>query len=302
MYTDTVSTIPFQAPPIRRDMSYRKPAPEYIPSPPSSPTTVTPDLPKSQGSSTLGQRALPPLPGGWQDVLRQAASAQERQIDAAVKVALSNDATSFSRHPSFVQSAPPMLQEDRENFPSIPTTPNGTKRRLPQTYRPPTPPISSASRKRKLPEESSVENHEYLTVPRSSNLIRNAESSGLCPPLSRTATTTAGSSRNSFHPLSTQASFRTEKTAVSDFVAGGARTNNTSHIDGRHEDDLHDLPVLPMYIVKPPARRRGSGLTGSTKVGSVRSQKTWSESCRSAFHNVGCALRDAFCCCFSWSP
>ncbi|KAJ4478193.1 hypothetical protein J3R30DRAFT_2874680 [Lentinula aciculospora] len=295
----SVSTVPFQAPPIRRDMSYRKPVPEYIPSPPSSPIAVTsPDLSRVSGFATFDQperRALPSLPGGWQD----AAIVQEKQIDA-VEVALSSDTSLFLRHPSFIQSTPSMLQEDRGRFSSVPTSPNGTKRRLPQIYRPPTPPIGSATRKRKYPEDFSADNHEYLTVPRPGNLIRNAESSGLYPPLSRTATTTAGSSRNSFHPLSTQASFRTEKTAVSDYISG-ARTNNTSHTDGRRTDDWHDLPVLPMYIVKPPVRRRGSGFTSSTKVDSIKSQNTWLESCRSTFRNAGCALRDAFCCCCSWS-
>ncbi|KAJ3882888.1 hypothetical protein F5051DRAFT_392701 [Lentinula edodes] len=300
-HTPASTTTPFQAPLIRRDMSYRKPVPEYIPSPPSSPTVATPDRLWEKGDTTIEQpkiRALPPLPGGWQDVLRQAAIAQERQIDT-VQVVPSNDATSFSRRPSFLQSTPLMLQEGRESYPSIPTSPTGTRRRLPQIYRPPTPPINSVTKKRKFPEDSSVDNHEFLTVPRPINLIRNVESSGLYPPLSRTATTAAGSSRNSFHPLSTQASFRTDKTTVSDVITGGARTNNTSHTDGRREDDLHDLPVLPMYIVRPPARRRGSGLTGSTKIGSIRSKVTWPRSCRSVFRNVGCVLRDAFCCCFS---
>ncbi|KAJ3845156.1 hypothetical protein EV361DRAFT_313867 [Lentinula raphanica] len=297
----TVSTVPLQAPPIRRDMSYRKPVPEYIPSPPSSPAVMPDaDLPKTQEPATLEVlrvRALPPLPDGWQDVLRQA-SAQGKQNDAAVKVA-SNHAPSFSRHPSLIPTASPMLQDGRENLPSISTSSNGSRRRLPQIVRPPTPPINTSNIKRK---DSSIDNHEYLTVPRPNNLIKNAESSGLYPPLSRTATTAAGSSRNSFHPISTQASFRTERTAISDFNTGGARTNNTSHshTDGRHEDDLHDLPVLQMYIVKPSARRRGSVLTGSTKVGSMRSQKTWSESCGSAFRHVGCAFRDAFRGCFSF--
>lgn len=170
-HTPASTTTPFQAPPIRRDMSYRKPVPEYIPSPPSSPTVATPDRLWEKGDTTTEQpkiRALPPvrcrcstqsfpvfrflqLPGGWQDVLRQAAIAQERQIDA-VQVVPSNDATSFSRRPSFLQSVrctysilthshfrtmkqlqtPPMLQEGRENYPSIPTSPTGTRRRLPQ--------------------------------------------------------------------------------------------------------------------------------------------------------------------------
>lgn len=35
-----------------------------------------------------------------------------------------------------------------------------------QIYRPPTPPINSVSKKQKFPEDSSVDNHEFLTVPR----------------------------------------------------------------------------------------------------------------------------------------
>ncbi|KAF9076710.1 hypothetical protein BDP27DRAFT_696821 [Rhodocollybia butyracea] len=365
--SSTTPTIPFP-PLIRRDKSYRKPVPEYIPSPPTSPMAATPDLPKVRPE--YHESELPPLPGDWQNVL-QAAVTQEKEIDVVQVVPVpSDDAIVFSRHHSF-QLMSSTHVEVFEKSPSIPTSPNGTKRRLPQTYRPPTPPINSATENPKIFHvgDSSVDNHDFLTVPRQANLIKGAESSsclypplartatsassnsglypplvrsataassnsglysplartataassasGLYPPLARTATaasstsglyppltrtaTAAGSSRSSFHPVSAQASFRTARTIASESPTFIARTNDTSHHtdEGHREDNLHDLPVLSMHIVRPP-RRRGSGLTGSTKVGSVWSlKKVRFGSCWSVFRDMGSFLRDAFCCCFS---
>ncbi|KAE9410630.1 hypothetical protein BT96DRAFT_984137 [Gymnopus androsaceus JB14] len=287
--TTIIAGISLQSPPLRRDKSYRKPVPEYIPSPPASPTSAIPNLPRMPSMHEGG--GLPPLPGGWQDVLRQAAAAQEKRIDNVQDVS-SIDAVRPSR--IFLQSVPSVSLplEDCERSPG-PTSPGGSRRRLPQSYRPPTPPLSSATRKRKLPEDSSVDNHEFLTVPRITNLNKSHESSGSYPPPPTRTATTAGSSKTSLHPLSNQASFRTEKTAASDCAASNnarANVDNASHED---ESRWHDLPVLNMYVVPPKnPHRRGSGHTTSSKAGSV------SESFRSSFRSVGCLLRDAFCCCF----
>jgi hypothetical protein len=326
-----------QSPSLRRDRSYRKPVPEYIPSPPASPIVATPDLPKVQAPMPEheGGEFPPPvcylclalanclpgfehsqLPEDWQEIMRHALRAQgkrtdrtqdaqhayltqETEVDAPQVGPLSDDAVTFSRHPSFFQSTLSVSLD--EKTPSVPSSPNGTKRRLPQNYRPPTPPINSASKKRKLTEDCS---HEFLEVPRVGPSTKRVKSTENHPPITRSATA-AGSSRTSFHLLSTQASFRTEQTGASDaptFIAGSARTYSHSDVHreeshySHHEDDWRNLPVLPMFIVKPPPRRRGSALTGSTKVGSMRSHKTWSESCRFTLGKVGSFLGAIFCC------
>ncbi|KIK68069.1 hypothetical protein GYMLUDRAFT_36896 [Collybiopsis luxurians FD-317 M1] len=299
-----------QSPPLRRDKSYRKPVPEYIPSPPESPIAAT-FPPKAQEVTTeLEEAILRPLPEDWHDIVRQAMSAQEKRMESVQDNRLTSVApeqvvdtprtspsvvgTVLLRNPSFLHS-PPL--EGEEKLPALSTSPNSAKRRLPQIYRPPTPPTSSTVKKRKLTEDSSNDTHEFLTVPpRVANHSKNTETS---TPLTRSVTA-AGSSRSSFHPLSAQASSRTEKTFASDsptFIAGSARTTS-HHTDGHQEDDWHNLPVLPSVIVKPLPRRHGSGLTGSTKASSMHSQRSLSEPLRSTFQTIGRFFRGVFCCCF----
>ncbi|KAF5390569.1 hypothetical protein D9757_002732 [Collybiopsis confluens] len=292
-----------RAPPLRRDKSYRKPVPQYIPSPPESPKATTPDFSKGQDTLVPLELVFLPLPGDLQEFVEHERSPQEKRMDPGQDNSLTSvlqetevyNPRSLPRVSSFIRSASHTLFSEKS--PDAPANPLiNNKRRLPQVYRPPTPPIASAAKKRKFTDDSSVDTHEFLTVPPRVANPRHGETSA---PLTR-STTAAGSSRSSFHPLSTQASFRTEKTFASDaptFIVGSAMTNNTSrHTDGHQEEHWHDLPVLPMFIIKPSPRRRGSGLTGSTKLGSdhpLKARFEWF-----TVQRIGRSLQKVFCCCF----
>ncbi|THV08480.1 hypothetical protein K435DRAFT_832946, partial [Dendrothele bispora CBS 962.96] len=230
-----------QSGPIRRDMSYRKPVPAYIPSPPSSPSR----LPQINTMICHSESTLPPLPDNWKDNVRQANELPGIMLSAPDDTSNDPNSSKFSDKASISQSST-----------------ERPKRGLPQIYRPPTPPLIS-DKKRKTPEES----REYLTVPPSPISVRDS----YYPPIA--GISARSSVQGSLLTLTPQPSNRTDKTMVSsthsapEFRLSAWQSTETNQIDR-----WHDLPVLAMHIVKPLSKLaqtrllEGAGLGGGGRL------------------------------------
>ncbi|KAJ6598996.1 hypothetical protein DFH09DRAFT_1271677 [Mycena vulgaris] len=126
---------------MHRDMSYRKPVPPFIPSPPPSPISVS--VPRALSAGR--QEEIPPLPDHWHDAIAQA----HRTCDNYLNLFVSPTSASPS----------PLQHEDTSGgsvCPETLTVPIKTTRELPRfaspvyigttrvgqhrLYRPPTPP------------------------------------------------------------------------------------------------------------------------------------------------------------------
>ncbi|CAA7259827.1 unnamed protein product [Cyclocybe aegerita] len=198
------------AQPVQRSMSYRKPVPVYIPSPPPSPVTSSPH-PSIQEADASGNDA-PPLPGNWRQVLNakilEIKSSKMNDLDAVTwneksqtpveelditelatppKVTTDSDADKDSLTPPSTLGAPSLNVRKKQS------------RGLPTHYRPPTPPLPSQNKRRNsTPEPSSTPELRQ---------IRGVYPSGFFPPPSGTVLSNAS--------LKPSSSFRTEKTMVS---------------------------------------------------------------------------------------
>ncbi|ESK96095.1 hypothetical protein Moror_7440 [Moniliophthora roreri MCA 2997] len=145
-----------------RDKSYRKPVPKYIPSPPASPMySSTSPLPPSPILSAISIReSTPPLPSDWKEVLERA-RLPEVSVPTNSEVVNTEEPYDldefFTPPPSDVEVA--TIEEPR----SVPQSPKSPKRGLPQTFRPPTPPLPAQNRKRKLRDTESIMGHLVAT-------------------------------------------------------------------------------------------------------------------------------------------
>jgi len=136
---------------MQRSMSYRKPVPTYIPSPPSSPRQST-SLPSIQLNPDL---EIPPLPPNWRKVLDEVGMFPPRPnvescqlLPTVAGEYIEQDMTELA---SSVMSDNLAVYGDQEVLPGIRSTSNAPwtqKRRLHQQYRPPTPPIPSQHKSR----------------------------------------------------------------------------------------------------------------------------------------------------------
>ncbi|KAK7470583.1 hypothetical protein VKT23_002007 [Stygiomarasmius scandens] len=237
--------------PIRRDMSYRKPVPAYVPSPPSTP------LPQTKVASR-SEVSLPPLPENWESSVRQANELPGIKLSA----------------PDDTLDGPANKPSDKAEVSLISHSPAGRpKRGLPQIYRPPTPPLVHDNKRRNF-EES----RDYLTVP--SPTVGGHDS--YFPP--SVGLSAQSSVRGSILTLTPQPSVRTEKTMVSTHSAPEFRY---SIWQSSQLEQWHDLPVLSMHIVKP---RRGYGSTTSSKASDTSSERRWLGKRWSAFRSLfhGC--------------
>lgn len=134
-------------------MSYRKPVPTYIPSPPSSPRQSESTLPPSTQPNL--DLEVPPLPPNWREVLDQVGMLPPRPnaescqlLPTVTGECIEMDMTELAS--SVVSDFPGNLTVygDQVVFPgpdirSTSNIPWTQKRRLHQQYRPPTPPIPS---------------------------------------------------------------------------------------------------------------------------------------------------------------
>jgi hypothetical protein len=149
-------------------MSYRKPAPKYIPSPPpspfSSPTSTFNRMSISPGSPVVEE--TPPLPEDWREVIRLAMAANVSTGSVAISTAgVADIAIPLSPvlDVSRKEQVFPTIVVDRsysrdslspgENPARSPTT--GKTRKLHRSYRPPTPPTQAHYKRRRLPDDDS---------------------------------------------------------------------------------------------------------------------------------------------------
>jgi len=147
---------------MQRSMSYRKPVPTYIPSPPSSPRQST-FPPSTQPNLDL---EVPPLPPNWREVLDHVGMLPSRPNAESYQLLptvtgeyIEQDMTELV---SSVVSDNLTVYGDHVVLPGIRSTSNvpwTQRRRLHQQYRPPTPPIPSQHKSRQslLDSESNSE-------------------------------------------------------------------------------------------------------------------------------------------------
>ncbi|KAF5344153.1 hypothetical protein D9758_008885 [Tetrapyrgos nigripes] len=256
-----------QSPPLRRDMSHRKPVPVYVPSPRSSPDL--PQLPINPKISDAHQAHTVTLCASESELPEILLSTPKDASDSSTLNRPTENAESSSYGSVYSQSTTARL-----------------KHGLPQTYRPPTPPLAS-NKKRKIPED----NRDFLTVP---PVTQQGVRDSYFPPVPgfRTQPSPPGSPQT----LSPQQSFQTEKTLVSTHSAPEFRYSTwQSTRPNQTTDQWHDLPVLPMHVIKP---RRGSGSieSSSSKAASLPSARKW------WLHKKWSSLRSAVHGCLSTAP
>jgi len=136
---------PFFLSTMQRSMSYRKPVPTYIPSPPSSPRqSIFP--PSTQPNLDL---EVPPMPPNWREVLDQVGMLPPRPN--AESYQLLPTVTGECNEQDMTELASSVVLDnltiygDQVVLPGIRSTSNvpWTHKRRHQQYRPPTPPIPS---------------------------------------------------------------------------------------------------------------------------------------------------------------
>ncbi|KAF8897600.1 hypothetical protein BD779DRAFT_1491695 [Infundibulicybe gibba] len=178
---------------MHRDMSYRKPVPTYIPSPPPSPPS-SPDSNIARLSfslDSLAGRQLPPLPGDWRQIIEQTLVAtppavvhlrRESTIDGRSSARTSDATTQDGRlsfftassYHGYVQPEASTSQAWTDNgveppnpgdLSSSPMPEKRPKRRLHQNYRPPTPPLPAHHKRLRSqddePESCNMAQQEY---------------------------------------------------------------------------------------------------------------------------------------------
>ncbi|KAL0576914.1 hypothetical protein V5O48_005060 [Marasmius crinis-equi] len=285
--------------PIRRDKSYRKPAPLYTPSPPPSP--AAPSMSALPWSSVLihspGRESVPPLPSDWKEILQRAA---DEDLTSTVESGVLDERAKDTREDVYVERNDTQTSTEVERVPQSP--PRSPRRGLPQTFRPPTPPLPAHNRKRKSRDEQALVRAAStptieVPVPRR----RHAPSSSLqtlggypsrLEPLRYTPAVERP--RPARPPLTAQASFRTEGSVVSSVTlvsppSTGCGTVRSTHHDDATSDQWHDVPVLPMHIVKLP---RGKPETNDHAKAPLETGPT--DCLGSLFTNTFSAFKDVF--------
>jgi len=228
-------------------MSYRKPAPVYIPSPPPSPpASAVPSTREKDG------KEIPPLPDNWQEVLSFKASERNMSTQTFEPLTGSSDdqlELDTTEQAPVVPEKPPRYSTNlisdesvrslaipqAHQLPNVRTT---RARGLPREYRPPTPPLPSQNMRaldivagdgppisvtpplRKLyPTGSSLSifNHHHQPIARGSSLRTT--------PSFRTEET-----MGSWYPLSTRQTSRGMGTLTDVTMYGQKRAINASTI------------------------------------------------------------------------
>ncbi|KAF8914682.1 hypothetical protein CPB85DRAFT_525911 [Mucidula mucida] len=213
---------------LRRKMTYRKPAPEFVPSPPASPVVQEPsDVP------VTSEQMPPPLPERWRDTIEHAISIHTIDLDgvnskssfytAEQSTLYDNQISLLSR--GSVSSESPSAFSQR--------SPSRGPRKQYQ-YRPPTPPIPAARRKERLDEDAAT----FVTVDRP---VRELKDSG-------------------YPILSGQPSFMTEKSqssyGLTSTFYSGAYPSEVADEGGCARGEHDVSTILPMYIVQRPVAKK----------------------------------------------
>jgi hypothetical protein len=222
---------------MHRSMSYRKPVPTYIPSPPSSPRQSTFPL-STQPNLDL---EVPPLPPNWREVLDQVGMLPPRPIAESCQLLptvtgeyIEMDMTELA---SSVVSDNLTVYGDQVVFPgpgnrSTSNVPWTQKRRLHQQYRPPTPPIPSQHKSRQSLLNSDSNSEVTLTH----DVHRQIDYFGLYHDYPRGGP--GASSLKISSSFRTMGSFNTSNPSV---VFQGMRTGELSNYSSllNHEHDRH---------------------------------------------------------------
>ncbi|KAG7096880.1 hypothetical protein E1B28_004286 [Marasmius oreades] len=280
-------------PPVRREKSYRKPVPVYIPSPPASPNAPSTSLlPLSPMVVYSSQReSIPPLPADWKTML-QRAMYLDMETETTPPLELKTQDEAGER-----------LNDPPAGGVPVPQRPRSPRRRLPQAFRPPTPPLS---RKRKFRDEDALS----ILVAQPSSSETNATDTALRRFPAKLEPLRYMPANPTQPSLSARTSFRTERSAVSSLtlVTPGSHGCGTVRSAQRHDSDdptldqWHDLPVLPMHVVKLPS--------GKVEIGkhltSAASETTWrgridclTSLVKNGFLAFTGALKHALCGCFA---
>ncbi|KAF8351394.1 hypothetical protein F5887DRAFT_937266 [Amanita rubescens] len=149
-----------------RDMSYRKPVPKYIPSPPPSPT-------KAQEESNFEQcsgEEIPPLPTEWREAIERAVTLGNSVASFPNLSPTSSSEQSDVQHHSICASyhivkRPTYIR--RESGSSV-----ARQRQLRHTFRPPTPPLRTDRPKQRRIEQSVEWLDSCSTLPNMSRVER----------------------------------------------------------------------------------------------------------------------------------
>ncbi|KAF8621674.1 hypothetical protein AX15_007687 [Amanita polypyramis BW_CC] len=165
-----------------RDMSYRKPVPVYIPSPPLSPLT------KQESSSERHcSRGAPPLPREWREIIERALTSSD---STAPTLRLSSNSSSGcpdvqlkrrnSTNTSIVFKNPALIRRESAWSAAHFSQEEKCERQLHHIYRPPTPPIRTHRPKRRKIEIEPEEWDSCSTLPIGSAAMRlqNSRSTG----------------------------------------------------------------------------------------------------------------------------
>jgi len=223
-----------------RNMSYRKPVPTYVPSPPSSPRQST--LPLSTKPNL--DLEVPPLPPNWREVLDQVGTLPPRSnaelcqlLSTHTGEYIEQDMTELA---STVVSDNITLCGDQVILPGIRSTSNAPwtqKRRLHQQYRPPTPPIPSQHKSRQSLLNSDSNSEVTLTH----DVHCQIDHFGLYHDYPRSGP--GASSLKISSSFRTMGTFNTSNPSVA--LQGGMKTgelfNYTSLLNHRNDRHLHKI-------------------------------------------------------------
>ncbi|KAF8913962.1 hypothetical protein CPB84DRAFT_1758025 [Gymnopilus junonius] len=241
---------------MQRSMSYRKPVPEYLPSPPSSP------LQELRQAVDEDEKHLPPLPHNWREIV----------ATKIVEVKSTNPASSATADQKMVVELEEVDSTERESQSFSPDTfvggdqrslrtPQGSQifhphshrgRGLPTNYRPPTPPLRSQSKQSRHIPFSGGKMFEAVTLYSQANPSLYPASHASSKDYSQSMQ--AGLHTASLRPTP---SFHTERTMMS------MNTNMSmgwSHpFGGASERGLYSSPTLFMQKQKSRAEVSANG-------------------------------------------
>jgi len=155
-----------------RNMSYRKPVPRYIPSPPPSPTTA-------QASSNFEEcsgEEIPPLPTEWREAIERALTLGNSVASFPNPSPSSSSEESDDRHHSICTSniakRPTFIRRESDSSVAYLSQEEKRQRQLHHTFRPPTPPLRTDRPKQRRIEQSIEWLDSCSTLPNTSRIER----------------------------------------------------------------------------------------------------------------------------------
>ncbi|KAF9464485.1 hypothetical protein BDZ94DRAFT_1307997 [Collybia nuda] len=265
---------------MRRSMSYRKPVPEYIPSPPSSPMSPSLHLVISLDADGL----VPPLPDQWRSTSSQAPTQPFSNTTFDIPRALISGLSEPQERSIPLIKVEPVdalegneaARKSRSASDSPVSVERPTKRRLHQQYRPPTPPLPTHHKIHRLPDNQSiVESYDKS----SSDAAPGVPPSRLykhIPSMRAASLSTIGTRTTSIQMYQAEKTYSSFGTSEPSTLWSSASTAYAGS-DAGHRT----LPVLPMHIVGIPGPSiAAKGSSGSNSSSWWHRIGTWGTSFR----------------------